>query len=184
MKILIVAIYKFWKTFEKILIRFRSLFLKKMFIQAGKNVRIGNHCKIDYKNIKLGNNVSIGDNALFMSDKAKIIIGNNVMFAPKVTIVTGNHRYNLVGRTMFSIKSNEKETLNDQNVIIKDDVWIGTGVIILKGVTIEKGSVIGAGSVVTKSTCQYGIYAGNPSKIIAERFDKKNLIDHLSIVRE
>jgi acetyltransferase-like isoleucine patch superfamily enzyme len=51
-------------------------------------------------------------------------------------------------------------------VKIKDDVWIGAGVIILSGVTVGECSVIGAGAVVTKDVEPYTVVAGVPAKKI------------------
>lgn len=51
---------------------------------------------------------------------------------------------------------------------IKDDVWVGAGVIILSGVTIGECSVIGAGAVVTKDVEPYTIVAGVPARKIRD----------------
>ena len=51
---------------------------------------------------------------------------------------------------------------------IKDDVWIGAGVIILSGVTIGECSVIGAGAVVTKDVEPYTVVAGVPARKIRD----------------
>lgn len=53
-------------------------------------------------------------------------------------------------------------------VKIKDDVWVGAGVIILSGVTIGECSVIGAGAVVTKDVEPYTIVAGVPARKIRD----------------
>lgn len=82
------------------------------------------------------------------------------MFGSNVTIITGNHRTDIIGKTMISVTINEKLPENDENVVINDDVWIGANAIILKGVTIGKGSVVGAGSVVTKDVPKYSIVGG------------------------
>ena len=58
-----------------------------------------------------------------------------------------------------------------QNTYIGNDVWIGEGVKIKAGVTIGDGAVVGMGSIVTKDLEPYGIYAGNPAKLIRRRFD-------------
>lgn len=60
-------------------------------------------------------------------------------------------------------------------VILGNDVWIGNGVIILEGVTIGDGAAVGTGSVVTKSLEPYGIYVGNPAKLIGKRFDDETI---------
>lgn len=57
------------------------------------------------------------------------------------------------------------------DVIIGNDVWIGTNAIILPGVTIGDGAVIAAGAVITKDVEPYAIVGGVPAKIIKYRFD-------------
>jgi len=57
------------------------------------------------------------------------------------------------------------------DVIIGNDVWIGTEATILSGVKIGDGAVIGAKSVVVKDVPAYAIVAGNPARIIKMRFD-------------
>ena len=92
-----------------------------------------------------------------MSTRAEVLIHNNVMFGPRVTIITGNHRYDIVGRTMSSITDKEKRSSDDQNVIIESDVWIGANAIILKGVHISTGSIVAAGACVTSDVPEYSI---------------------------
>ena len=43
----------------------------------------------------LGNDISINSGAVFLSTKARIIIGDHVIFGPNVTVVTGDHRIDL-----------------------------------------------------------------------------------------
>ncbi len=59
-----------------------------------------------------------------------------------------------------------------QRVTIGHDVWIGHGAIILPGTTVGNGAVVAAGSVVTKDVASYSIGAGNPAKVVRERFPK------------
>lgn len=150
--------------------------------KCGKNVTFGERISINFENLSIGDNSSIGSGALFMSSRAEIKIGSNVMIAPNVTIVTGNHRIDIVGRYMNSVKDNEKLESNDQNVVIEDDVWIGANATILKGVTIQTGSVVAAGSVVTKNTEAYSVNAGVPARKIAERFSVDELKMHLNLI--
>ena len=63
-------------------------------------------------------------------------------------------------------------------VIIGNDVWIGSHVLILGGVRIGDGAVIGSGTVVTKDVEPYSIVAGNPARVIRKRF-ADNVIDKL-----
>ena len=72
----------------------------------------------------------------------------------------------------------EKNTDDDQDVIIEGDTWIGLGVTILKGVTIGRGSVIAAGAIVTKSMPPYSIIVGAPAKALKQRFSKEQILEH------
>ena len=91
----------------------------------------------------------------------------------------GNHRIDIVGRTIISIKESEKRPLiDDKDVIIEEDVWIGDDAIILSGVTIGRGSVIAAGAVVTKSIPPYSIAGGCPAKVIKKRFTDEQIKEH------
>ena len=67
---------------------------------------------------------------------------------------------------------------NDKDIIIEDDVWIGTGAIILKGVTVGEGAIIAAGAVVTKDVPPYSIYGGNPASFIKFRFTEEEVKLH------
>lgn len=172
MKKILVAIIEIFSLINKVIYRFFVMKLVKLrFSIVGKNVYVGKYGTFSYENIQIGDNSSIGQYANFVSTRARIIIGNHVMFGPHVTIVTGDHRIDIRGRFMNTITDDEKLPENDQNVVIKDDVWIGANTIILKGVTIGTGCVIAAGSVITKNANAYGIYGGNPAKLIKMRFE-------------
>ena len=164
--------------------KFINFIKLQMCAKCGKNVTFGKYSNITFKNLYIGNNVYFGPNTTILCSNAKVTIGDDVMFGPNVTIITGNHRTNLVGRTMISITENEKLPENDQEVEIKNDVWIGANAIILKGVTIGRGSIIGAGSVVTKNVPNYSIVGGNPAKLIKMRFTEKEIIKHEEILKK
>jgi phosphonate metabolism protein (transferase hexapeptide repeat family) len=55
-------------------------------------------------------------------------------------------------------------------VAIGHDVWIGHGAIVLPGRRIGNGAVVAAGAVVTKDVAPYTIAAGNPARVIRQRF--------------
>jgi acetyltransferase-like isoleucine patch superfamily enzyme len=110
--------------------------------------------------IKIGNNTRIHGSCLHAY--SKIEIGNNCLIAANCQIIDGN------GHDLsFPNVINRINTTGDTKpIIIKDNVWIGTGVVILPGVTIGEGSVISANSVIHKDVPSMTIAGGNPLKII------------------
>lgn len=59
------------------------------------------------------------------------------------------------------------------NITIGNDVWIGSGATIMSGVTVGDGAVIGANSHVVKDVEPYTIVAGNPARMIKQRFESE-----------
>ena len=137
----------------------------------------------DPKNIYIGHHVMLLDHLQFLTSKAKIVIGNGVIIAAYTSLVTGNHRTDLVGKYMIDVdESCEKKLSDDEDIIIEDDVWIGTRVIVLKGVHIGTGSVIAAGAIVTKDVPPYSIYISK-DKIIP-RFSPEDEKRHIKLIEE
>ena len=144
---------------------------KCMLGKHGKNIHIGHNVAGNLENVFCGNNVSLGGENLFLSANAKVRIGDNVMFGPRVTVITGDHRIDVAGKPMIEVT--EKLPENDQDVVFEGDNWIGANVTILKGVTIGEGAVIAAGAVVTKNVSPYSVYGGVPAKKLKDRFTLK-----------
>lgn len=150
--------------------------IKGSFAKCGKGVVVASGCNFSgIKNISVGTNVVFGFGTNIMTTRAKVEIGDYVMLAPEVTIITGDHRIDLIDKRMMEVKDKDKLPENDQDVNIESDCWIGTRVTILKGVTIGKGSVVAAGAIVTKSFPPYSIIGGVPAKLIKKRFTDEQI---------
>ena len=183
MRTVMRLIYKFFSLIYRGVYRFGVMpFKKSMLKRHGKNVYIGCNSSLIYRNISVGNDVSIGENAEFICYKAEINIGDHVMFGPHVFMITGGHRMDVVGRYMKDICHDEKLPENDQDIYLEGDNWIGANTIILKGVTIGKGAVVAAGAVVTQDVPQYSIFGGVPAKLIRMRFNDENILEHERIL--
>lgn len=109
------------------------------------------------RHIQIGKNVFINHACTFL-DLGGIVIEDDVLIGPKVSIITENHPVN----------PNERKMLDLKSVIIKRNVWIGANATILPGVTIGENSVVAAGAVVTKDVPNNTVVAGIPAKIIKD----------------
>lgn len=158
--------------------------LKKTIAQCGSNVSFHHDIKLYGHNIYIGNNVTIGSGSLLMCTVAPITIGDNVMFGPRVTVITGNHRIDYVGKYMREVKEPDKLPENDQPVVFEGDNWIGANATILKGVTIGEGAVVAAGAVVTKDVPPYTVVGGVPPRHIQDRFTPEQLQEHRRLLEK
>lgn len=145
--------------------------LKSTFRRCGANVTFGRRFEVaGVENISIGHDVYLGPGATLLSTRAEIQVGDYVMSGPNLTIITGDHRIDVLERPMMSISDDEKLPENDQDVVIGNDVWLGSGVTILKGVAIADHCVIAAGAVVTKDVGpEYSIWGGVPARMISMR---------------
>lgn len=106
-------------------------------------------------------------------------IGSFCSFASGVKIfLGGEHRIDWVTTYPFSALFQDAKRYvghpaSKGNVVIGNDVWIGTEAMILSGVRIGNGAVVAARSVVADDVPAYAIAAGNPARIVKYRFEMK-----------
>lgn len=154
--------------------RLEMLLLKPAFRQYGTRFLFDPHGFYSYENIEVGDDVSIGWGAVLLASESKIRIGKKVLLGPNVTIIGGNHRTTVPGKFMYDVT--EKQPEDDQDVIIEDDVWIGSGATILKGVRVGRGSIVAAGAVVNQNVPPYAIVGGVPARVISMRFKDSEVV--------
>lgn len=136
----------------------RAELCKKYFGKTGEHIGINKPFHCDYGcNIYLGERFYANFDCV-MLDVAKIIIGDDVMLAPKVCIYTAGHPIDAEVRNSGLEYGYE--------VKIGNSVWIGGNSVICPGVTIGDNVVIGANSVVTKDIPSNVVAAGNPCRVI------------------
>lgn len=164
----------------------RSFIKRKTFYSkfhfVGNDTFIDKSCHGFLKNVEVGNHCRITENSSFNCPLAMVKIGDWVAIAPEVLFITGNHKIRVLGKYILENEKIVGDEL-DEDILVEDDVWIGSRAVILKGVTIHKGAVIGAGAVVTKDVPPYAIVGGNPAKIIKYRFTEEEQKEHERLLK-
>lgn len=145
--------------------------LRAIIGKMGNEVWIEPPFFVDYgEMVEIGERVFINTNCVIL-DNCKITIGNDVLIAPNVQILTASHPVKASERMVYPY-ADEPERMNFVNlaapITIGNGCWIGAGAIILPGVTIGDRAVIGAGAVVTKNVPADSLAAGNPARVIKE----------------
>lgn len=110
-------------------------------IEIGANTRFHGSCIHAYRKVEIGKNCLIAANCQIMDGSGHHPSFENV-----------ENRINTTGEV--------------KEVIIEDNVWLGTGVVVLPGITIGYGSITSANSVVHKDIPPMVIAGGNPIKVI------------------
>lgn len=150
----------------------------RKFAQCSKHVVIIPPLYVgNYKNVYLGEGVCIGRNAFISAINAKFICKGHCAIAENLTVHTGNHT-RINGLFVDEITEANKPEGYDQNVTVKEDVWIGCNVTILSGVTIGRGATVAAGAVVSKSMPPYCICGGVPAKFIKFYWSVDQILEH------
>ena len=140
--------------------RVRESILRDILGGMGENVNFEPDFRCEFgSNIFIGNNFFANFDCVIL-DCNRIVIGNNVLFGPRVGLYAGNHAIHPEDRVAGGCYS--------KPITIGDNVWVGAGVHIMGGVTIGRNSIIGAGSGVTKYIPENVIAAGVPCRMIRE----------------
>ena len=151
----------------------------------GRDVTLSDGCcfhdkAILFGKISVGRYTSInGPGTRIFGAKYGVNIGSFCSIASNVIIQEHNHNMKTVSTCdvvghVLGIK-NDNIAVSKGEIVIEDDVWIGSNSVILSGVKIGRGAVIGAGSIVTKYVPKYAIVAGNPAKVIKMRFNDEEI---------
>lgn len=126
-----------------------------IYFDYGINTHFGKNCYANFN--------------LLVLDCASVIIGDNVLIGPNVSIYTATHPLLAEERTNYEYA---------KKVTIGNNVWIGGSVTICPGVNIGDNTVIGAGSVVTHDLPSDVVAAGNPCKVIRKLTEKDSIKYH------
>lgn len=180
---LLRALHRATRRITRYLPKLRYLVRRWQFDEAGRRGAIERGVRLlGYGRIRLGDRVTLrrgvvlaGNGSLTigsgttLNDGCRISafdsvqIGADCMFAPQVSVLDIDHRFDARDRPL------RQQGYRTAPVVIGDDVWLGVNVVVLRGVRIGNGAIIGANSVVTRDIPDFAIAAGIPARVLRMR---------------
>lgn len=153
---------------------------RKLYLYGGKPQVLG---PID---ITIGSRCRISGCTTFSGRWAgeatpQLIIGDDVGISWQTTIAVGRkvqlgNRVRIAGQCLLSGYAGHPVNAQDRaaglpdtddqvgDILLEDDVWLGTGVKVMAGVKIGQGTIVAAGSIVTKNLPANIVAAGIPAR--------------------
>ena len=142
-------------------------------IIGGRNITIGKefscwrNCTLaacEDGSIEIGDRVKLNANVYINAcNGGRIVLGNDVLIAPNVVMRSSDHV------TTHSDIVIAEQGHNSDEIIVEDDVWLGSNVTVVGGVRIGRGAVIAAGSVVARDVKPYTVVVGVPARFAKRR---------------
>lgn len=167
--------------------RFARLILSKWernkYPNIDENARIGDNVTVyNTANLYMAELTNIDAGGTIMNTRANFIMKKWSGAAIGLLVVTGNHM-SVVGKHLKMVSDKVKDELDvhhkmDQDVVVDEDVWIGSHVTLLAGSHVGRGCEIGSNSVIRGTIPPYSIVVGNPAKIVGFRFTPEEIIEH------
>lgn len=148
----------FLNTYLPIPIFIKRFILRSFGAKIGRGVVIKPAVNVKYPwLLTVGDHVWIGEQA-WIDNLSPVTLGNHVCLSQGALLLTGNHDYR---RATFDLTA--------QPITLDDGVWIGAKAVVCPGVRCASHAVLTAGSVATKPLDAYGIYQGNPARLVRFR---------------
>lgn len=137
----------------------RRVWYRKTLRRCGSNLTVDWLAVIRTRETEIGDRCTLGVGNWV----GWVQLGNDVMTGSHVSLLSGAHQHDFSDLSCpMRLQHGTK-----QQLMIGNDVWIGTQVVVMADVS--DGTVIGAGSIVTKTYPSHVILAGNPARVLRYR---------------
>lgn len=136
----------------------KRILLRAFGAEIGKSVIIKPRVNIKYPwFLKIGDHCWIGEE-VWIDNLALISIGKNVCLSQGALLICGSHDYT---KSSFDLKVGA--------IILEDGVWIGSKAVVTMNTVCREHSILSVNSVAPKLMEPFGIYQGNPARMIRNR---------------
>ena len=137
---------------------FKCWILRRFGARIGKRVLIKPRVSIKYPwFLDIGSDVWIGE-GVWIDNLDTVRIASDVCISQGAMLLCGNHDYTKVSFDLVT-----------RPIVLEEGVWVGAKAVICPGVTCHSHSILGVGGIANKDLEPYGIYLGNPAKMIRSR---------------
>lgn len=117
-----------------------------------------------------------GSIAKYDGNQQSLRIGRHVRCGLRLRfLLNGQHEMRSLAMSMFGGQLRVLPAPQHGDTVLKNEIWMGDEAMLLGGVTVENGCVIGARSLLPAGlqTEPYGIYQGNPGRLMGFRFGER-----------
>lgn len=135
-------------------------------LRIGRKSQISSFVKIKASEgpVSIGQRTDIGCGVFIAGHSHGIMIGDDCLISPNVSIIGVNYRYDRADRPI-----REQGLQSGGPTRIGNNVWIGAGAVILDNSLIEDGAIITPNAVVSGHVPANAIMSGNPAKLVFTR---------------
>ncbi|MEM1232534.1 MAG: acyltransferase [Pseudomonadota bacterium] len=134
-------------------------------LNLGPGARISPNAVFSYpERISIGARCNLGARCTLWAGpgRGRIVIGDDVLFGPEVMVTAAGYRFN-DGSPVT------EQAMDEEDIVIGNDVWLGTRAIVLPGARIGAGAIIGAGALVRGEIPAGAIAVGTPARVVGQR---------------
>jgi acetyltransferase-like isoleucine patch superfamily enzyme len=152
-------------------VRYSATVSPRAEIDITRNIRFGRGCivasfakiKASEGPLRLGNRGGIGSGCFISAGEGAIVIGDNFICGPNVSIVGQNYVHDKKGIHL------EDQGVISKGITIGDNVWIGASSTITDGSHLGHNTVVVANSLVNGRFPDDVILCGCPARVIFRR---------------
>ena len=160
-----------------------SVFIHEDVQIKDSNYKIGNNVAIDKgfyctTELEIGNYVHIGPYVTCIGSlRSKLTLNgfNNIMAGAR--LICGSDRFDDSGLFGAMIPNHLKGKQIIEPIVMEEFSNVGTNSVVMPGAVLRKGVLLAVGSVLFGDTEEWGVYKGNPAKLV-KKIDPKRIIEN------